>query len=808
MLSVNTNLSSLIVRNNLNQSTNALNRAIERMTTGFKINGAKDNAANYGISNGMSSQISSYEVAEENAMMGLDMIETASASLDLINNRISRLRTLQEQALNDTYGEASLNAINAEVNCLIDEIERLYLNTEYNGINLFLETTKDENNTFQILQEVYAQETTTLKELGIGDSEFGIYDKENNLLETVNISTSETISDIFAALKKHGFITKISSGVISISSKDGLYISGNLADSLGISLKKSEYITSTSQTSSAPVNYETVTTNVTEEMVYTTTTVQTTQISTIETTTTTPIEQTQTITTFGTAGTTQTSTGKLTYEKVTKQTFSTLIPDYSSPINITITSLAAITTWAITPTTCATLRDVENLINRQIQSGNLKSFSYWTTNYPTEQIGYKVYEDWSYSRELYFFTSDGQKLRLLNINADLKTETVISTTTANATGSTTMSNLSLSTKQYITVCNDKTFATITCTSTTTLNSLKNSLASNGITMNISGGKVTISGTNTAYIKGMSSSLASALKLDNNDYYTVGNITTITTNTIYETTTTTTTQTATIEETKTTVDVKTVTTLVTATLSATTVTNFADLGVKSSFNVTVHSDGTKSVIKVNKDKSIKDLLNEINAFGIDASLSDGKISFLGNGNSYVDSQVLNLIFNLGSLDKAAEFVNVNTKSNSLKYAINILDELGSSIYAPGSVALQVGIYSDEASQIIVATSFSLIGYSDLRSIGTGKGDYLDLIDEMLASVSMKQTELGAAQNRVISALEEINTHYENLVSSRSTLRDADVVVESSEYMRNQILQQASSTLLATANQAPAFALQLL
>lgn len=80
--------------------------------------------------------------------------------------------------------------------------------------------------------------------------------------------------------------------------------------------------------------------------------------------------------------------------------------------------------------------------------------------------------------------------------------------------------------------------------------------------------------------------------------------------------------------------------------------------------------------------------------------------------------------------------------------------------------------------------------------------------MIANVNVKQTELGAVENRLMSALEQINVSYDNLVSTQSTIRDADIAEESSEYIRNQILQQASATLLATANQTPSIALQLL
>ena len=72
-MKINTNLSSLIVQSSLKSSTNGLNTAIERMTTGFKINHAKDNAANYSINTKLSTKISGYEVAEDNASQALNM---------------------------------------------------------------------------------------------------------------------------------------------------------------------------------------------------------------------------------------------------------------------------------------------------------------------------------------------------------------------------------------------------------------------------------------------------------------------------------------------------------------------------------------------------------------------------------------------------------------------------------------------------------------------------------------------------------------------------------------------------------------
>ena len=136
-LTINTNLSSLIVQSSLTQSTSGLNQAIERMTTGFKINGAKDNAAGYSIANSMGVKLSSYDVAMDNVMLGTTLIDTASSNLSLITEHLQRMRDLAEQAANGTYGEDSLNAIQSEIDARTEEINRVMSNTEYNGIKLF-----------------------------------------------------------------------------------------------------------------------------------------------------------------------------------------------------------------------------------------------------------------------------------------------------------------------------------------------------------------------------------------------------------------------------------------------------------------------------------------------------------------------------------------------------------------------------------------------------------------------------------------------------------------------------------------------
>ena len=194
-MKINTNLSSLIVQSNLKTSTNGLNTAIERMTTGFKINHAKDNAAGYSISTKLSSELSSYDVALDNASMGLDMLTTAQDSLDLITSHYQRMRDLAEQAANGTYGEDSLKAIQSEIDARKAEIERIVANTEYNGIKFF---GNDDANGVDESKRVVNQTTFTKGETYFvtnSDDLVKLQDLVNSGVDTTDV-TFEPTSDI------------------------------------------------------------------------------------------------------------------------------------------------------------------------------------------------------------------------------------------------------------------------------------------------------------------------------------------------------------------------------------------------------------------------------------------------------------------------------------------------------------------------------------------------------------------------------------------------------------------------------------
>ncbi len=135
-LTINTNISSLIVQSNLSKATNSLNQAIERMTTGYKINHASDNAAGYSIARNWDTQLGSLDVAADNAATGADMLTTLEDTYALVSSHLQRVRDLTEQAANGTYGSDSLKAIQSEITARLEEVDRIAANCEFNGLKM------------------------------------------------------------------------------------------------------------------------------------------------------------------------------------------------------------------------------------------------------------------------------------------------------------------------------------------------------------------------------------------------------------------------------------------------------------------------------------------------------------------------------------------------------------------------------------------------------------------------------------------------------------------------------------------------
>jgi len=133
MAVVNTNVNASIAQNALMKNERSMNTAMERLSTGQRINGAKDDAAGLAISSRMTSQIRGLEVGVRNANDAISMISTADGALIEITNMLQRMRELALQSANGTTTSADRDYLNTEYKNLILEMERIAQNTQWNG---------------------------------------------------------------------------------------------------------------------------------------------------------------------------------------------------------------------------------------------------------------------------------------------------------------------------------------------------------------------------------------------------------------------------------------------------------------------------------------------------------------------------------------------------------------------------------------------------------------------------------------------------------------------------------------------------
>ncbi|MEX6667122.1 flagellin domain-containing protein [Pseudomonas sp. W2-17] len=135
-LGVNTNVASLAVQKNLSKASDALSTSMTRLSSGLKINSAKDDAAGLQIATRETSQIRGQTVAIKNANDGISIAQTAEGALQESTNILQRMRELAVQSRNDTNGTADRTSLNAEYGQMSDELTRIADSTNLNGKNL------------------------------------------------------------------------------------------------------------------------------------------------------------------------------------------------------------------------------------------------------------------------------------------------------------------------------------------------------------------------------------------------------------------------------------------------------------------------------------------------------------------------------------------------------------------------------------------------------------------------------------------------------------------------------------------------
>ncbi|NKJ40716.1 MULTISPECIES: flagellin [unclassified Novosphingobium] len=220
MAVINTNVSAIKAANASNSASKLASTAMERLSTGKRINSAKDDAAGLAISTTMTAQITGMSQGVRNANDGISLAQTAEGALSEVTNMLQRVRELAVQAKSATYQDSDREAMQSEVGNLNAQISDVLNNTKFNGNAVFkvnsgddVDTTDDANNaTFSIQTGANTGDTVTLVSKGFsGDNLFvagdtaydataDVADQALNVTDTTSAST--TIDNVDAALKE------------------------------------------------------------------------------------------------------------------------------------------------------------------------------------------------------------------------------------------------------------------------------------------------------------------------------------------------------------------------------------------------------------------------------------------------------------------------------------------------------------------------------------------------------------------------------------------------------------------------------
>ncbi len=203
MTTINTNVMSMTAQRNLSTSQSSLATSMQRLSSGLRVNSAKDDAAGLAISERMNAQVRGLNVAARNANDGISLAQTAEGALGKVGDMLQRMRELAVQSSNATNNQTDRNALDAEVQALKDEIGRVAAQTSFNGTKLL-----DGSFTAAAFQVgANAGETITVSSIAnVSTASLG---------GTTNIATTSV-----AASSLTGFGTAIAAGGVTINTVD------------------------------------------------------------------------------------------------------------------------------------------------------------------------------------------------------------------------------------------------------------------------------------------------------------------------------------------------------------------------------------------------------------------------------------------------------------------------------------------------------------------------------------------------------------------------------------------------------------
>ena len=870
MINLNTNLGAMIVFSNLKVSTNGLNTAIERMTSGYKINRAGDNAANFSINTKLSTQIGAYSVAEENAMMGLDMLSTASSALDQMSNLASRLRCLAAQAQNGTYGTQSLSAVKSEANALVAEIKSIFGKTEYNGIKLLNSLSEklieDEpitqtppagivpnpsyNGFIENPQDYSDAEVAAMTALSGVSSSTRIRDGQYSI---TTLEEFEQFAEMSRAAKIQGgeFVLGADIDLSSYSAGEGFIpIAAGINSSADF---KCEFNGNGHTISNLYINRPDTDNVGLFSIMCDVKNLCLTNVDVIGG------KSTGALMGYAFSNSPEISNCYIASGSVKGTTGVGGLVGRFSDIDGNILNCYSDAEVSGETKAGGLLGEIylpNGSVINSFSHGNVTASS----DYAGGLIGYtervsleNCYAEGNITGKRFVGGVVGYAMELIAVNCFAKgkvTGTSMVGGFAGYAGGSSSGNIIENCYAYGEVIGEKSvggFAGLTSGSTNgnglilkACHALGNVTATQqvgGLVGNFSFHNSVYNCSATGTVKGNSCvggliGDGYAMKEIKNCYSTgdviakgnfVGGI---------------------IGRTSNSNDTDITGCYSTGNISGVErvggVMGFCDTILSlsdcySTGNISGQKDvggvvgylfwmrgpmtGCSSQGRVSGDTNIGGLVGQISSFldlSIDNCISSAEVSGNNSAGSFIGRiEELKTISVTNCKTAALDLDTIGSTSSSisnevLQNMLNGIEVVEVERVDPSKIkiTLQVGINSDANSKLTFNTSFSAEVIDALLDIDILNTSALEVLDFFINEVNQKQVEYGAVENRLQSALEQISVSYDNLVSTQSTIRDADIAEESSSYIRNQILQQAASTLMATANQTPAIALQLL
>ncbi|WP_343646129.1 FliC/FljB family flagellin [Enterobacter sp.] len=205
---INTNSLSLITQNNINKNQSALSSSIERLSSGLRINSAKDDAAGQAIANRFTSNIKGLTQAARNANDGISLAQTTEGALSEINNNLQRVRELTVQATTGTNSDSDLSSIQDEIKSRLDEIDRVSGQTQFNGVNVLakdgsmkIQVGANDGQTISIDLQKIDSSTLGLSGFSVSKNALELGDSITQIGDASGTMSKVDLSDVASALK-------------------------------------------------------------------------------------------------------------------------------------------------------------------------------------------------------------------------------------------------------------------------------------------------------------------------------------------------------------------------------------------------------------------------------------------------------------------------------------------------------------------------------------------------------------------------------------------------------------------------------